>query len=55
MTDNSVVATPEAGFWNKTWRLIWPYFKSEEWMSAWALLVAVIGLSLARTLIRYPR
>jgi putative ATP-binding cassette transporter len=46
MTDTSVVATPEAGFWKKTWRLIWPYFKSEEWKSAWVLLIAVIGLSL---------
>lgn len=46
MTDNSIVATPEAGFWKKTWRLVWPYFKSEEWKSAWALLVVVIGLSL---------
>jgi len=46
MTDNSIVATPEAGFWRKTWRLIWPYFKSEEWKSAWVLLIAVIGLSL---------
>ena len=46
MTDNSVVAAPEAGFWKKTWRLIWPYFKSEEWKSAWVLLIAVIALSL---------
>jgi putative ATP-binding cassette transporter len=46
MTDNSVVVTPQAGFWKKAWRLIWPYFKSEEWISAWALLVVVIGLSL---------
>ena len=47
MTDNSVVAAPVHGFWKKTWRLIWPYFKSEEWKSAWLLLVVVIGLSLA--------
>jgi putative ATP-binding cassette transporter len=47
MTDNSVITTPEAGFWRKAWRLAWPYFKSEEWKSAWALLVVVIGLSLA--------
>ncbi len=46
MTDNSVIATPEAGFWKKTWRLVWPYFRSEEWKSAWTLLVAVIALSL---------
>ena len=55
MTDNSVVATPEAGFWQKTWRLIWPCFKPEEWRSAWALLVVVIGLPLAGTLVRCPR
>jgi putative ATP-binding cassette transporter len=47
MTDTSVVAAPVTGFWKKTWRLIWPYFKSEEWKSAWILLVAVVGLSLA--------
>ncbi|HET6619694.1 MAG TPA: ABC transporter ATP-binding protein/permease [Dongiaceae bacterium] len=47
MTDNSVVVAPQAGFWKKTWRLTWPYFKSEEWKSAWLLLVVVIGLSLA--------
>ena len=47
MTDNSVVAAPVTGFWKKTWRLIWPYFKSEEWKSAWLLLVVVISLSLA--------
>jgi len=47
MTDNSVVAAPVTGFWKKTWRLIWPYFKSEEWKSAWLLLVVVIALSLA--------
>ena len=46
MTDASVLTTPVTGFWKKTWRLIWPYFKSEEWKGAWALLVAVIGLSL---------
>ena len=47
MTDKSVVVAPQAGFWKKTWRLCWPYFKSEEWKSAWLLLVVVIGLSLA--------
>ena len=46
MTDTSVVAAPVTGFWKKTWRLIWPYFKSEEWKSAWTLLVTVIALSL---------
>src|SRR5882724_10787091 len=47
MTDISVVAAPTTGFWKKTWRLIWPYFKSDEWKSAWTLLVVVIALSLA--------
>jgi putative ATP-binding cassette transporter len=28
------------------WRLTWPYFRSEEWKSAWLLLVVVIVLSL---------
>jgi putative ATP-binding cassette transporter len=46
MTDTSLVVAPDAGFWKKTWRLIWPYFKSNEWKSAWALLVVVIALSL---------
>jgi len=46
MTDNSVVVAPQAHFWKKTWRLAWPYFKSEEWKSAWLLLVVVISLSL---------
>src|SRR5919108_4437029 len=46
MNDNSVVAAPRSGFWKKTWRLIWPYMRSNEWKSAWLLLVAVIGLSL---------
>ena len=45
--ENSVVAAPQAGFLKKTWRLIWPYFRSTEWKSAWALLIVVIGLSLA--------
>jgi putative ATP-binding cassette transporter len=47
MTDTSVVATPTTGFWKKTWRLVWPYFSSEEWKTAWALLIAVVVLSLA--------
>ena len=47
MTDNSVVVTPQAHFWKKTWRLVWPYFKSEEWRSAWLLLIVVISLSFA--------
>jgi len=47
MTDTSVIAAPVTGFWRKSWRLIWPYLKSEEWKSAWLLLVVVIGLSLA--------
>jgi putative ATP-binding cassette transporter len=46
MTDNSVVATPTTRFWKRTWRFIWPYFRSEEWKSAWTLLIAVIALSL---------
>jgi vitamin B12/bleomycin/antimicrobial peptide transport system ATP-binding/permease protein len=46
MTDTSLVVAPDAGFWKKTWRLIWPYFKSNEWKSAWTLLVVVIALSL---------
>jgi len=48
MTDTSVVATPRTDFWKKTWRLIWPYFRSTEWRSAWVLLVAVVALSLGR-------
>jgi putative ATP-binding cassette transporter len=46
MTVTSVVATPVTGFWKKTWRLILPYFRSDEWKSAWTLLIAVILLSL---------
>jgi putative ATP-binding cassette transporter len=48
MTDTSVVATPRTDFWKKTWRLIWPYFRSTEWRSAWVLLIAVVALSLGR-------
>ncbi|HET6160958.1 MAG TPA: ABC transporter ATP-binding protein/permease [Dongiaceae bacterium] len=48
MTDNSVVAAPEARFWSKIWRLTWPYFRSEEWRSAWVLLIAVVSLNLSR-------
>jgi vitamin B12/bleomycin/antimicrobial peptide transport system ATP-binding/permease protein len=46
MTDTSHVVTSTTGFWKKTWRLVWPYFRSEEWKSAWVLLVAVVALSL---------
>jgi vitamin B12/bleomycin/antimicrobial peptide transport system ATP-binding/permease protein len=34
-------------FWRDTWSLIKPYWKSEEKLSAWLLLGAVIGLTLA--------
>jgi putative ATP-binding cassette transporter len=46
MNDTSQVATSTTSFWKKTWRLIWPYFSSSEWKGAWALLIAVIALSL---------
>lgn len=46
MTDQAIIATPDTGFWRKTWRLIWPYFRSEEWKGAWLLLIVVIALSL---------
>src|SRR5690242_6899363 len=46
MTDTHAAAAPVTGFWRKSWRLNWPYFKSEEWKSAWTLLVVVIVLSL---------
>jgi putative ATP-binding cassette transporter len=48
MTDTSVVAAPQTYFWKKTWRLIWPYFRSTEWKSACSLLVAVVALNLGR-------
>jgi vitamin B12/bleomycin/antimicrobial peptide transport system ATP-binding/permease protein len=51
MTDETVVAAPVKGFWSKVWRLTWPYFRSEEWRSAWILLVAVVVLSLGRVYI----
>jgi putative ATP-binding cassette transporter len=35
------------GFWRDLWALIHPYFKSEEKFSAWALLIGVVGLTLA--------
>jgi len=38
-------ATPR--FWRDTWSLVKPYWKSEEKFSAWLLLGAVIGLTLA--------
>ena len=38
-------ATPR--FWRDTWSLIKPYWRSEEKFSAWLLLGAVIGLTLA--------
>jgi putative ATP-binding cassette transporter len=46
MTDTSQVATSTTGFWKKTWRLSWPYLRSNEWKSAWILLITVIALSL---------
>jgi len=45
MNDSSVAA-PRSGFWKKTWRLVWPYLRSNEWKSAWLLLIAVVVLSL---------
>ena len=51
MTNETVVAAPIKGFWPKVWRLTWPYFRSEEWRSAWILLIAVIVLSLGRVYI----
>ncbi len=45
MTDNSQVVTSTTGFWKKTWRLTWPYLRSSEWKTAWALLIVVIVLS----------
>jgi vitamin B12/bleomycin/antimicrobial peptide transport system ATP-binding/permease protein len=51
MTDETVVAAPVKGFWSKVWRLTWPYFRSEEWRSAWVLLAAVVALSLGRVYI----
>jgi putative ATP-binding cassette transporter len=34
------------GFWRDLWALVHPYWKSEEKLSAWALLVGVIALTL---------
>ncbi|HEV8391579.1 MAG TPA: SbmA/BacA-like family transporter, partial [Dongiaceae bacterium] len=52
MTDNAqVIAAPVTGFWSKVWRLSWPYFRSDEWRSAWILLIAVVVLSLGRVYI----
>lgn len=36
-----------AHFWRDTWSLVKPYWRSEEKFSAWLLLGAVIGLTLA--------
>jgi putative ATP-binding cassette transporter len=41
------MAMTRPGFWRDLWALIHPYFRSEEKLSAWALLVGVIGLTLA--------
>jgi putative ATP-binding cassette transporter len=38
-------ATPR--FWRDTWSLVKPYWRSEEKVSAWLLLGAVVGLTLA--------
>lgn len=46
MTDTPAATAPIPHFWTRTWRLIWPYFRSEEWKSAWALLIVVIALAL---------
>jgi vitamin B12/bleomycin/antimicrobial peptide transport system ATP-binding/permease protein len=35
------------GFWRDLWALLHPYWKSEEKWSAWALLLGVLGLTLA--------
>jgi len=34
-------------FWRDTWSLVKPYWTSEEKLGAWALLAAVVGLTLA--------
>src|ERR1041385_4586907 len=34
------------GFFRNLMRILAPYWRSEEWVSAWALLVVVVGLSL---------
>jgi putative ATP-binding cassette transporter len=41
------MAMTRPGFWRDLWALIHPYFKSEEKFSAWALLIGVVGLTLA--------
>jgi vitamin B12/bleomycin/antimicrobial peptide transport system ATP-binding/permease protein len=46
MTDNQSAAKPAANFWRTVWRLFWAYMRSEEWKSAWVLLVTIIGLAL---------
>ncbi len=40
-------APPERGFWRDTWSLVKPFWTSEERFAAWALLAAVVGLTLA--------
>ena len=34
------------GFWRDLWALVHPYWKSEERLLAWVLLVAIVALTL---------
>jgi putative ATP-binding cassette transporter len=46
MTDTPAAAAPVPHFWKRTWRLIWPYFRSDEWKGAWVLLIVIVALAL---------
>jgi vitamin B12/bleomycin/antimicrobial peptide transport system ATP-binding/permease protein len=41
-----LVTTSYRSFLRKLWHLTYPYWKSEERYSAWALLIAIVGLNL---------
>lgn len=35
-----------AGFWRDLWALVHPYWQSEDKLSAWMLLIAIVALTL---------
>ncbi|HZP86928.1 MAG TPA: ABC transporter ATP-binding protein/permease [Burkholderiales bacterium] len=41
-----MITNTRPGFWRDLWELIHPYWKSEEKLSAWSLLLGVIALTL---------
>ena len=43
-----------AAFMGRVWRLVTPYWRSDQRLSAWALLVAIVALTLGERLSQRP-